>query len=31
MEMFALWSFVIFNFVALFIAGYVIWGKYHGR
>jgi len=28
-EMFALWSFVIFCFAALLVAGYAIWAKCH--
>jgi hypothetical protein len=30
-EMFALWTFVVFSFAALFFAGYVIWAKCQGR
>jgi hypothetical protein len=30
-EMFAIWSFVAVSFAALFVAGYVIWAKCHGR
>jgi hypothetical protein len=30
-EMFAIWSFVVVSFAALFIAGYVIWVKCHGE
>jgi len=30
-EMFALWSFVAVCFAALFVAGYIIWAKCHGK
>ncbi|HXI69815.1 MAG TPA: hypothetical protein VNN22_05590 [Verrucomicrobiae bacterium] len=30
-EMVALWSFVVVSFAALFIAGYFIWAKCHGK
>jgi len=30
-EMFAIWSFVVSSFVALFFAVYVIWAKRHGK
>jgi hypothetical protein len=30
-EMFVIWSFVVVSFAALFVAGYVIWAKCHGR
>jgi hypothetical protein len=29
-ERLAIWSFVVVNFAALFVAGYVIWAKCHG-
>jgi hypothetical protein len=29
--MLVLWSFVVVCFAALFVAGYVIWAKCHGR
>jgi len=30
-QMFAIWSFVVVCFAALFFAGYVIWAKCNGR
>ena len=30
-EMFAIWSFVVFSFAALFFVGYVIWAKCNVR
>ena len=30
-EVLAIWGFVVISFTALFVAGYVIWAKCHGR
>jgi len=30
-ERFAIWSLVVVSFAALFVAGYVLWAKCHGK